>query len=82
MSSSERPWVPVGYIETPVDVRVLGRESNICKSETTTMSTSAFAGDDPRDAEGEVKLSLPETWPVESMGKCDVLLGELGRVCN
>ncbi|KAI0705338.1 hypothetical protein C8Q76DRAFT_164177 [Earliella scabrosa] len=31
------------------------------------MSTSAFAGDDPRDAEGEVKLSLPETWPVESM---------------
>ena len=46
------------------------------------MSTSAFAGDDPRDADGEVKLSLPETWPVESMGKCDVLLGELGRVTD
>ena len=34
-----------------------------------TMSTPVVPGDDPRDPSAEVKLSLPETWQVESLGK-------------
>ncbi len=40
------------------------------------MSTplAVISNDDPRDSQGEVKLSLPETWQVESVGEYRKLL--------
>ena len=32
------------------------------------------AGDDPRDASAETKLTLPDTWLVDSMGMCQRIL--------
>lgn len=34
---------------------------------TTTMSTPT-AGDDPRDASAETKMSFPETWKTDNLG--------------
>ncbi|RDX43311.1 hypothetical protein OH76DRAFT_1361388 [Lentinus brumalis] len=47
-------------------------------------AVAVLAGDDPPNPAGEVKLSLPETWQVESVGKqrqtvCLASVGELRR---
>ena len=53
-----------------------GRRSTVlnerCPQAQANMSAAAVVGDDPRDPSAEVKLSLPETWQVESMGECSI----------
>ena len=37
------------------------------------MSAVTIAGDDPRDPSAEAKLTLPETWQVDSLGESSVM---------
>ena len=81
-SISDPPWsagAENGRFTNPAHRHVRSRREK--GTARTNMSTpvAVVSGDDPRDPSAEVKLTLPETWQVESLGECQLTVSL--RVC-